>query len=135
MKIKLFFKKNKSFTIIETAIAIFIIIVGIVLISLSLSKTGPAVGLSSLYYEAANLTQEGIELVRNKRDTNWLTGANWNNGLSSVSGLVPSPFTRTISVSFPESNKALVTSEVEFNFRGKIYKVSAQEYLCNWLKK
>jgi hypothetical protein len=35
---------------------------------------------------ASQLAQEGLEVVRNKRDTNWLlTGANWEHGTSSMS--------------------------------------------------
>ncbi len=37
--------------------------------------------LSSSRLTAIYLTQEGMEIVRNIRDTNWLEGALWNDGL------------------------------------------------------
>ncbi len=37
---------------------------------------------------AANLAQEGIELVRNIRDTNWIQGAAFDNGLAQGDHLI-----------------------------------------------
>jgi len=65
-------KKNKSFTIVEVMISmsIFILVVGgsIVLIQQTLVMISIAKQKLTAYY----LAQEGIELVRNIRDTNWL---------------------------------------------------------------
>lgn len=73
--------KNSSafgFTLIETLVAIGIIVFGLVS-ALTLINT-------SLFYLsnindrliAANLSAEGIELIRNTRDNNWLNGDDWN---------------------------------------------------------
>jgi len=63
---------KKAFSVLEVIIAIFVITIGIIgavnLISYSISSV--AVAKSKII--AANLAQEGMELVRNIRDTNWL---------------------------------------------------------------
>lgn len=83
-------KSLTGFTLLELLIAIFVITVGLVgglsaiLQALSLSR------FSSSKLTAAYLAQEGIEIVRNIRDTNWLearTAANaWDEGLTGCSG-------------------------------------------------
>ncbi|OGD31083.1 hypothetical protein A3A25_03565 [Candidatus Azambacteria bacterium RIFCSPLOWO2_01_FULL_46_26] len=70
-------QNNKGFSLLETVVALGILVVGI----------GGAVGLvaqSLASIEAiknkvisANLAQEGIEVVRNLRDENWLNDVHW----------------------------------------------------------
>ncbi|MBZ9578331.1 prepilin-type N-terminal cleavage/methylation domain-containing protein [Patescibacteria group bacterium] len=73
---------NKSFTLLEAIIAIFIITVGVVGVLGLVSQTIGSVIVSSQKLIAAYLAQEGIEIVRNIRDTNWLEGApSWDEGL------------------------------------------------------
>lgn len=78
---------NNGFTLLETIVAVGLIIVGLV----------AALGLitTSLFYisniqdrlVAANLIAEGIEVVRNIRDNNWLQNpldrSKWNIGLNN----------------------------------------------------
>lgn len=80
------FLKNKSlrrgFTLVETLIAIGILLVAVVG---PISLIGDA--LHKLYYAkdemiAINLAQEGVEVARQKRDTNMLSGVLWNTGLA-----------------------------------------------------
>lgn len=65
-------KRNKGFTLLEVILAIFVIMVGISgalgVIQQGISYTQ----LSSSRLTADYLAQEGIEIVRNIRDTNWL---------------------------------------------------------------
>ena len=73
----------KGFTLIETIVAVGIIVIGLVS-ALTLITT-------SLFYVsnigdrliAANLAAEGLEVVRNIRDNNWLQSLSWNNGLAN----------------------------------------------------
>src|SRR3989344_2041677 len=74
--------KNKGFTIIESLIAITILLVAI-------AGTGSAIqtGISSYIYSkeqtiAFYLAQEGFEQIRNIRDENKLNNRNWLTGLS-----------------------------------------------------
>ena len=78
---------QKGFTLIEVLAAAFIIITGaggaMALIQQTLSFTSNA----ALQLEASYLAQEGMETVRNIRDTNLLkihkgVGGNWTDGLT-----------------------------------------------------
>lgn len=81
--------KNKGFSLIEIVVAIGIIIsvfIGsIILISFSISNT--KVNKSRII--AIGLAQEGLEIVRNIRDNNWLAGlrdaGSWREGLGEGS--------------------------------------------------
>ena len=81
------FKSGAGFTLVEVLVALFILITGVVA-GLSTINSGLAstqVAKSKLI--AANLNQEGIEIVRNIRDSNWLEqrispGLLWDDGLS-----------------------------------------------------
>jgi Tfp pilus assembly protein PilV len=76
---------NKSFTLIETITALFILTTGILALSSLISYFISASSISSQRLVAAYLAQEGIEIVRNLRDTNLLNGKSWNYGLTSCS--------------------------------------------------
>ncbi|MBI5733354.1 MAG: hypothetical protein HY973_00195 [Candidatus Kerfeldbacteria bacterium] len=69
--------------LIESIVAITIITVGLSSI-LGLVIAGVAgEQIASSQIVAANLSREGIEVVRNIRDTNWMNGAAWDAGLDS----------------------------------------------------
>lgn len=89
-------EKNRGFTIVETLVAIAILLV---------SVTGPMAfsrtGLVSLeIYEdrakALSLAREGLEAVKNIRDNNNLTGAPWLDGLNSCNGALKCSIDTTI---------------------------------------
>jgi len=63
---------KKSFTLIEAIVAIFLITVGIVGTYSLITQTISSATFSSNKLIASYLAQEGIEIVRNIRDTNWL---------------------------------------------------------------
>lgn len=73
--------KNESFTLLEAIFAISILTLTIsgsfALISRLLSFS-PQIQSKLI---ASYLAQEGIEIVRNIRDTNWVQGQNWLNNL------------------------------------------------------
>lgn len=78
--------KNKGFTLIELIIAIFILAVAIIGVYNSFSTVVIFTDGASSRLTAAYLAQEGIEIVRNMRDNNWLnSGQGWKKGLSSCS--------------------------------------------------
>ena len=85
MKIKIF--KNKKnipgFSLIEMLAVIFIVAVGLVGVSQLVVQSLQAQHISERTVVAYQLAQEGIELVRYIRDTNWLTPGNaWDDGLA-----------------------------------------------------
>ena len=80
------YNKNHTlgYTILEVIIAIFVIVTGVfsilTLVVSSLSNTTQALD----YLVAANLAREGIELVRNQRDTNWYKNNDFDYGLTDA---------------------------------------------------
>ncbi len=81
---------NKSFTLIEIIVATFLITVGTVGAFALIQRTVAFTAISSSRLVAANLAQEGIEIVRNIRDGNWLEartnpGISWDDGLAGCS--------------------------------------------------
>lgn len=77
--------RDKGFTFLEVIIAIFLVTVGITGVFLLITRTIGTISLSFSQLTAAYLTQEGIEIVRNIRDTNFIEqtiGLNtWDEGL------------------------------------------------------
>lgn len=67
--------------LLETIIALGIIISGIVgMLSLAVASQTASVE-SADRLVAANLAREGIEVIRNRRDSNWLPRLTWDQGL------------------------------------------------------
>jgi len=164
-------KTKNGFTLIETLSAIFIILIGLVSGLSLITQTISFMSLASSKLVASYLTQEGIEIVRNIRDNNWLIGltgpgiwkTNIDNGdrqagyndlslnnynsndrllIDSATGLysydsggVASKFQRKISINQGADGldeRIKVTVSTEWEQKGKLYSVSAQEYLYNW---
>lgn len=80
--------QTKGFTIIELVITIFILSFAVVGIFAAFSVMATLTYDATDRLTAAYLGQEGIEIVRNIRDTNWLgmdalSGGSWTDGLTS----------------------------------------------------
>lgn len=73
---------SKAFTLLETIIALFILTAGILSVIGLILTTTRSLALTKDQTIAANLAQEGIEIVRSIRDTNWLEAEEFNNGLA-----------------------------------------------------
>ena len=90
------FSTTQGFTLLEGIIAITVISIGMTgALSLALSNLSSSEGNENRII-AANLAREGIELVRNQRDTNWLKidlnqSVSWDTLVSS-SGQPVGPF-------------------------------------------
>lgn len=74
-------KKGRGFTLLEVIAAIFVITVGVIGGMTAIQRTITLISFSFSQLTAAYLAQEGIEIVRNIRDGNWLKGSPWNDGL------------------------------------------------------
>jgi len=154
-------KNNRGLTLLETVVAVGLIIVGFVA-ALSLITTS-LFYVSNIYdrLTAANLTAEGIEVVRNIRDNNWLQNRAWNSGLTDgdyqvaydsmvlssydgypllldsdgpynyASGAV-TPYVRKISITNISADEIKVVSIVSWQRRGITYGSSAEDHLFNW---
>ena len=75
---------NKGFTILEAIAAIFVMTVGVLGAYAVVQQIIVYNSISSSRLTAAYLAQEGIEIVRNIRDTNWVEGvaSSWYEGLT-----------------------------------------------------
>lgn len=80
------FNQENGFTIIELVISIFILAFGIVGIFNAFSIVAILTAESADRLTATYLAQEGMEIVRNIRDTNWINGtaSTWTYGLTTV---------------------------------------------------
>ena len=79
--------QKKGFTLIEVTVSVVILVVGIIGIYTAFSRIVILTSGISNRLVAAYLAQEGIEIVRNIRDTNWVEeAASWNEGLTTCSG-------------------------------------------------
>lgn len=73
---------SRGQSIIEVIIAISVIVVGILAIMSLNMMNSRGNRFNTNYLVGNNLAREGIEVVRNIRDTNWVLGNNWNVGLA-----------------------------------------------------
>ena len=82
---KTILKRRKAQSLLETIIAIGILIVGVV--SMVSLMNVMLVARTTAEYEtvATNLAREGIEVVRNLRDTNWINNLPFDQGLFASS--------------------------------------------------
>jgi len=82
-----FFQKNfqknmrKGFTLIEVIVAISVITIGIIGIYNLVPRIVSITSANANRFIVSQLAREGIEVVRNIRDTNWLQGRSFDTGL------------------------------------------------------
>jgi len=143
-------KTNKSFTLLEAILAVFVTAVG-VLGAYGLSQQILAYSsLSNSNFTAAYLAKEGIEIVRNIRDSNWINDRTWNFGLDidgdyqvnydsqslspytdgSISGS-QTKYTRKITIA-SAGDGLRVSSEVFWTEKGSQKSITAQDILYGW---
>lgn len=77
-------KQNKGFTILEVIIAIFFLTVGLGSAFGVIQKILSFSSITNSRLIAASLSQEGIEIVKNIRDTNYIEGDLWDDGIIEV---------------------------------------------------
>lgn len=83
--------RNKGFTLLEVIIAIFVITIGVVGVFAFLQNTVFSGATIENQLAVAYLAQEGVEIVRSIRDTNYVRiarggGGNWDDGLKGCPG-------------------------------------------------
>ena len=81
-------KLNKGFTLLEVIGAIFVISVGVAGVINIVPQIISNTTLNTSKLTAAYLTQEGVEIVRNVRDGNWLEAHNRGDSTSWSEGLL-----------------------------------------------
>ncbi len=80
--------KRKGFTLIEMLISLLIVAIGVLGVYAAVAKYSRNTQQEKDSLVAAYLCEEGIEIVKNIRDTNWVSGAtSWKLGLVSSQGM------------------------------------------------
>jgi len=155
-------RNNKSFTILEVILAIFILTVAVFASFSLIQQTVVGVSLNQSKLIAYYLAQEGVEIVRNIRDTNWLhQGEGWTTGLAVGDGDQEADYQSTTLESYlgrylkidtngfysyntsgietKFKRKILVTEAclevkviVEWSERGREHSVEVINHLYNW---
>jgi prepilin-type N-terminal cleavage/methylation domain-containing protein len=78
--------REKGFSLVEVLVAIFIISLALSSVLFLLNSALLAGSTSSARLVAANLAQEGIEVVKNIRDLDFIASGSWDDWYSSFSG-------------------------------------------------
>lgn len=97
-----------GFTLVETLIAISV--VGVVITAAwQLTTSSVKIGHGSMkQFMALHSAEEGLEVIRNMRDSNWLRNASWRNGLAdgvyTISGNAAWTLQSVAGVDAPEVN-------------------------------
>ncbi len=78
--------KKNSFTLLEVILAITVLTLAVGGSFVLISQTIASVSVVQSKLVASYLAQEGIETVKNIRDTNWLKGKDWDEGLGEETG-------------------------------------------------
>ncbi len=76
-------KSNRGFTLVEAMVALVLVTVAMGPVFILATSAVNAASRIEHNLIASNLAQEGIEVIRNIRDTNWLNGVAFDNNLSA----------------------------------------------------
>lgn len=108
-------KSLAGFTLIEVIIAMFILSLAVFGTYILIQQTLIASSTNQLQLTAYYLGQEGVEIVRNIRDTNWLEGNVWTTGLAVGSGWQEADYNST-SLSASQSRNLKIDSNGFYNY-------------------
>lgn len=127
---------RKAQGLLETIVAIGVIMTGLVsVMALTVSNLNTQ-REAATRYQAVNLAREGIELVRNQRDSNWLAQQDtWDGIFTTPSTDLPSPFSnfmRTVTVSGTTSDQRTVTAIVSWQQGGQKRDIKLTATLYDW---
>lgn len=74
---------KKGFTLIEVITVLFVISLGMIGVLSLIAQNIQSQSLNKNTLVAYQLAQEGVELIRQVRDTNWLKGEDWKKNLGT----------------------------------------------------
>jgi len=151
-----------GFTLLEVMIAISFITVGIGGAFAVIQKNFTIISVAGSQLTAAYLAQEGVEIVKNIRDTNWIKKNNWDQGIDIESdyeadyddisltayngeylnlneqglyGYSPgtaTKFKRKITITDKTADSLKITVKVIWEEKGREHNFKVQTLLYNW---
>ncbi len=107
------FKAKKGFSLIEAITAVFIVSMALVSVLAVAQTTVRAQTINKYAIISSMLAQEGLELVRNVRDTNWRNSWNWKtgDGTHTNTDIVQSSGNNTYTIYInPSTNSIVINS-------------------------
>ncbi len=155
-------KLNRGFTLIEALVALVVLTLALgpaLVLSSNISSTASVIQHNLI---AANLSQEGVEVIRALRDANWYNGLPFDTGLAdgiyriewdsnALIALGANPplklstglynyssgtdtlFKRTVTITKINSEELRIISDVAWTERGnRVRDVKAESHLFNW---
>jgi len=130
--------KNSGFTLIEAVVAIFVIALIITGVFTLIQRTVMDRAFAASQLQATYLAQEGVELVRNQRDENWLNGDAWDSidtsEIPSSVTISGKTFTRGVNIiDGPAPDKITASVTVGWTERGRNGEVKVISELYNWI--
>ena len=153
---------SKGFTLIEALVALIILTVALgpaLILSSNVSSTASVIRNNLI---AANLSQEGVEVIRALRDSNWHNGLSFDTGIAdgiyriewNSNALIPlgsnpplkisdglynyssgtdTTFQRTVTITRINSEELRIISDVTWTERGnRVRSVKAESHLFDW---
>ena len=153
---------ESGFTLVEALVALVILTIALgpaLVLSSNISSTASVIQNNLI---AANLSQEGVEVIRALRDANWYNGLpfdteladgnyriEWNSnalitlgsnpplkisaGLYNYSSGVDTVFKRTVTITKINSEELRIISEIAWTERGnRARSVKAESHLFDW---
>jgi len=127
-------KMNKGFTILELMITIVVISIGVLGAYSVIQDILLSTAKSSNRLTATYLAQEGIELVRNERDTNWIRNNGWTDNILNINKTeedILTHYDRMTTTSL-DGDVLNVRIEVSWDIRGNSGIISIEERLYDW---
>lgn len=153
---------ERGFTLIEALVALIVLTTALgpaLVLSSNISSVASVIQNNLI---AANLSQEGVEVVRALRDANWYNGYSFDNGLAngiyriqwnsnalialgsnpflkisgglySYSSGTDTKFQRTVTITRVSSEELRIISNVIWTERGnRVREVKAESHLFDW---
>ena len=130
--------RSRGFTLVETLVAISIFSMSIIALMSILGGGISNTNYAKMKISASYLAQEGIEYVKNMRDTSALYGgaSGWNDFIAadkSYPSAYPD-FTRTIQMTAINSDEVRISSTVSWTQASGSSSITFFDYFFNWVE-
>lgn len=97
---------QKGQGLLETIVAIGVIVTGLISVMTLVISNLTSAREAALRYQAVNLAREGIELIRNKRDSNWLADKDAWDGIDAEAAIFN---TQSLPPQFSQFQRSITT--------------------------